>query len=211
MDVEYNSPYKERESRKGRGQSRISRKKKRKSGKRIDVCVCVQWWWQCQKKGFVGHAGYGGAEWLTRSWKETAIPCPLQVLGWSEFAWTVIKTKKFKTNMEYSSLYNKKSKEQQGDKRERQKKNCVQWRWQSQKRGTGHAGFWGAEWIVIWGAEWLWYGERNEWDTVLTPICISTTTHPSATLNILTKMRPIVLKFCKYARADILMMIVHFF
>ena len=39
----------------------------------------------------------------------------------------------------------------------------------------------------------------------------STTTHPSATLDILTKIGPIVLKFCGYARVNILMMIVHFF
>ena len=47
--------------------------------------------------------------------------------------------------------------------------------------------------------------------SVLTLTCTLTTTHPSATLNILTKMHPIVLKLCKYARVDILMMIVHFF
>ena len=37
------------------------------------------------------------------------------------------------------------------------------------------------------------------------------THHPSATLNIITKIGPIVLKFCEYAQVDILMMIVHFF
>ena len=36
-------------------------------------------------------------------------------------------------------------------------------------------------------------------------------THPLATLNILTKVPQIVLKFCEYAQVDIFMMIVHFF
>ena len=52
---------------------------------------------------------------------------------------------------------------------------------------------------------------RGATPPILTLTCTSTTTHPSATLNILTKMCPIVLKLCKYARVDILMMIVHFF
>ena len=49
---------------------------------------------------------------------------------------------------------------------------------------------------------WLMMEQQHRMTTILTLTCTSTTTHPSATLNILTKVPPIVLKFCGYAQVD---------
>ena len=65
MDMEYNSLYKERESRKGRGSAG---RKKEKAEKELTCVYAYNDGGNVKKKGCVGHAGCGGAEWLTRSW-----------------------------------------------------------------------------------------------------------------------------------------------